>query len=277
MGDKKAFPGERASQTWLVQLRDGTADLTALNPEEMLMAAEAPEEEVRGTEALGGWRDLEALLPRLPVRDQDILRLTLRQGLCQRQVGRLLGITQCAVSYRMLRIRIRLAWLRTVPALDEDALNADLDFLAPVDRRLLWLVYVTTCQTKAARILLGEFGPDFRPQIDQNFVGRRTRQLLKRMRSSQAGTASSWASKARMFREAGVDNEALRRARKAHDEAVSRLTSYIAFFTSLCEDRRWNILSDVQNESFRAAADRKAAIAMADPEAEIPVVRRARK
>ena len=254
------FSEERTSSKWLIPLSDeGHADPASRTPEQELMDAEDPPAEVRSSEALGTWEVLEPFVHRLPPRDQDCLRFYYRDRLTQAVIGRLLGVSQSAVSVRMIKARKRLAWLQTAPVFTEAGLNRDLSALGRVDRRMLWLVYELTCQRQVAEILADEVGPDYPVRIIQTYVGRRVRRLVRKMAQLQAWEASSWRSKSEKLARGGQDSEARERAKEAHDARVARYTPYMDFYRSMWEDKRWCILADVKFAAFEVSAERKRA------------------
>ncbi len=101
--------------------RTGPGHLDFREDFEDLSTEEALGEKIPGDEslALGTLADLEEYLDRIPDIEQDIWHLR-RAGMTQWQIGKLLGVTQAAVSYRLRRMVHRLHLLRTRPELSKD-------------------------------------------------------------------------------------------------------------------------------------------------------------
>lgn len=66
-------------------------------------------------EDFAGWASrLDELIDYLPRADQEVLDFRLR-GVSQREIGRVYGVTQAAISHRLKRITRRLIWLAKRP------------------------------------------------------------------------------------------------------------------------------------------------------------------
>jgi DNA-directed RNA polymerase specialized sigma24 family protein len=95
---------------------------------------------------------IEKYLPRIPIRESDLITLYHRDHMKQEQIAKLFGITQAAVSYRLHRGIRRIQFLRTIPELDRDQFELELGpKFSDQDREILWRMYETTCQSEIAK------------------------------------------------------------------------------------------------------------------------------
>lgn len=70
------------------------------------------------------WEDFQPVFSRLPALEQDIVTLFYKFNKLERHIGKILGLTQSAVSIRLKRARERLQYLRDVEQLPMDSLRA---------------------------------------------------------------------------------------------------------------------------------------------------------
>ena len=97
---------------------------------------------------------LEALIPRLPYREQDILRLRL-QHQSQKSIGILLGLSQGGVSDSIDKLIKRLQILVMLPEIDKNEFYADTKTLLryPRNQKIFYGYYLTSSGTVVSRIL----------------------------------------------------------------------------------------------------------------------------
>lgn len=88
--------------------------------------------------------DLDTFLPFLPELEQEIFFLIFRKQKGQKDIARLLGLSQPTISYRYRRVLVKLSYLMVLIAVRPDVLLAELDFLKDYERLvLLDLMYYT--------------------------------------------------------------------------------------------------------------------------------------
>lgn len=276
----RKWPDERTSSKHVVSLdsREAWRDDAALDPEALLIAREEgerpPSEPPR---ALGTWSEVEAFLPRLDPEDRDIATLYWREGLTQSTVGRLVGLTQMGVSYRLSKMRRRLQFLRTIPVLTEEGVERDLSGLGRPDRRLVWHSWRTCSGIGTAEALNAEGVPRPSGRVEalwtQSMTSHRVRYVLKLLRRMREGadlrhallTTERGLRRARKSRTSSESHpavEALRTAKERLDEAIAslpRFDPYIEFLRIMCEDKRWGILRVVRYPHFEESKARRVA------------------
>jgi DNA-directed RNA polymerase specialized sigma24 family protein len=92
------------------------------------------------------------LLPRIPVREADLLELYFIQKKRQADIAIIFGVTQAAISYRLERGIQRIKFLLSIPRLTEQEIREALPlaFDNPIDINILVGMWQTTCQSEVA-------------------------------------------------------------------------------------------------------------------------------
>lgn len=95
---------------------------------------------------------LAPLLPRLPEREADLLELYFFSHKRQADIATVFGVSQAAISYRIVRAIHRVKFLLSVPDLTEQDLRRDLPktALKPIDVEILVGMWESTCQSAVA-------------------------------------------------------------------------------------------------------------------------------
>jgi len=98
------------------------------------------------------FKDLEPFLDLLPKKEYDLIIMYYVLKKEQKQIAKILRLTQGGVSHRISRAKARLKFLVKVPKFTEDELFEDLEPLFnDLDLNILWGLYETTCQSEVAK------------------------------------------------------------------------------------------------------------------------------
>ena len=104
----------------------------------------------------------EEMLPfieRLPERERDLLNLYYKEEKNQKDIAKMFGVTQGAVSSRLSRARSRLRFLRGMPKIDHnDIENALKSHFETIEIEIIKCMMKTTCQSKTALLINERFG-----------------------------------------------------------------------------------------------------------------------
>lgn len=98
------------------------------------------------------FKDLEPYLELLPKKEYDLVILYYILRKEQKEIAKILRLTQGGVSHRISRAKARLRFLVRVPKFTKKELLEDLvDLFEPLDLEILWGLYETTCQSEVAK------------------------------------------------------------------------------------------------------------------------------
>jgi len=98
------------------------------------------------------FKDLEPYLEMLPKKEYDLIFMYYVLKKEQKEIAKILRLTQGGVSHRISRAKARLKFLVKVPKFNEEELFEDLDDLfEELDLKILWGLYETTCQSEVAK------------------------------------------------------------------------------------------------------------------------------
>ena len=98
------------------------------------------------------FKDLEPYLDMLPKKEYDLLILYYVLKKEQKEIAKILRLTQGGVSHRISRAKARLKFLVNVPKFTKDDLFRELpDLFEELDLIILWGLYETTCQSEVAK------------------------------------------------------------------------------------------------------------------------------
>lgn len=118
-------------------------------------------------------RRVQDLLHHLPPREADFVDLYYFRHINQTDIAALFGVSQPTVCYRLQRATKRLQFLLKLPDISLDEIERALKgFLSdPLDIQIMLLMWQTTCQSEAAKIL----------GVTQGMVRHRFIRSVKRM------------------------------------------------------------------------------------------------
>lgn len=98
------------------------------------------------------FKDLEPYLEMLPKKEYDLIIMYYILKKEQKEIAKILRLTQGGVSHRISRAKARLRFLVKVPKFSKDELFKDLkDLFEALDLTILWGLYETTCQSEVAK------------------------------------------------------------------------------------------------------------------------------
>ena len=101
------------------------------------------------------FEEIEPFLERLPKREIDLVTLYRKYGKNQKDIAKMFSVTQGAVSSRLKRAADRLQFLRNLPKITDEDIDAGLGdfFRDPLDIEIIKGMKRTTCQSKTAEDL----------------------------------------------------------------------------------------------------------------------------
>lgn len=98
------------------------------------------------------FKDLEPYLEMLPKKEYDLIIMYYVLKKEQKEIAKILRLTQGGVSHRISRAKARLKFLVRVPKFTQEDLFRDLkDLFEELDLTILWGLYETTCQSEVAK------------------------------------------------------------------------------------------------------------------------------
>jgi predicted transcriptional regulator len=104
------------------------------------------------------YEDIEPFLTKLPDREIDLIELYYKYRKNQKDIARMFGVTQGAVSSRLSRARTRLEFLRDMPKISEEDLDNNLkELFSDLEIEIIKCMIQTTCQSKTASIVNDRF------------------------------------------------------------------------------------------------------------------------
>lgn len=99
-----------------------------------------------------------SFLERLPKKELDLINLR-RMGKNQKDMAKIFGVTQGAISSRLKRADERLRFLRDLPKISEHEIENSLtDYFSPIEIEIIKCMIRTTCQSETAVIINQKFG-----------------------------------------------------------------------------------------------------------------------
>lgn len=186
---------------------------------------------------------IEHYLPRIPIREADLIRLYFRDELKQEQIARVFKITQAAVSYRLHRGKKRIQFLRTIPELDQDTFDSELGpKFSEQDLQILWLMYETTCQSAIAK----------RMGLTQGRVRHRFFRALDKIKSLISDECRE--AEVRLRRGPNRDDADLLARQMTQVAKASCYAKYYTVFFAI-SDKHFNILHEVSLPQFKNRGD----------------------
>jgi len=102
--------------------------------------------------------DFENLISQLPDRERDLIDLYYRERKNQKDIAKMFGVTQGAVSSRLIRAKERLEFLRKMPKITSEDIDKDLNMFGELERDIIKIMLETTCQSKTAHMLNKKYG-----------------------------------------------------------------------------------------------------------------------
>jgi len=105
------------------------------------------------------FKDLAPFLRHLPDRERDLLDLYLGLGKNQKDIAKLFGVTQGAISSRISRAKKRLRYLKDMPKINDIEIDKNLkDIFDEIEIEIIKSMRQTTCQSKTAQVINEKYG-----------------------------------------------------------------------------------------------------------------------
>jgi predicted transcriptional regulator len=130
-----------------------------------------------------GFEDIKPFLERLPSREYDLVELYCVYRKNQKDIAKMFGVTQGAISSRLSRAKKRLIFLRDLPKITEEEIDRDLSKLfEETEREIIKFMVQTTCQSKTAQLLNEKFNYiDEKKKMTQVKVRHRFEKCLNKL------------------------------------------------------------------------------------------------
>ena len=130
-----------------------------------------------------GFEDIKPFLERLPTREYDLVELYCVYRKNQKDIAKMFGVTQGAISSRLSRAKKRLIFLRDLPKITEEEIDRDLSKLfEETEREIIKFMVKTTCQSKTAQLLNEKFNyADEKKKMTQVKVRHRFEKCLNKL------------------------------------------------------------------------------------------------
>jgi len=99
--------------------------------------------------------DIKPYLAMLPTKEHDLIMMYYVMRKDQKEIAKILNLSQGGVSHRIARARERLKFLISIPKFTRNDLFEDLKLIIEeeVDLIIMWELYRTTCQSQVAELV----------------------------------------------------------------------------------------------------------------------------
>lgn len=102
--------------------------------------------------------EIRPFLYRLPPREIDLIELYYNERKNQKDIAKIFGVTQGAISSRLTRAKKRLRFLRNLPKITDDEIDRQLGpFFELLELEIIKYMMKTTCQSKTAQLINEKF------------------------------------------------------------------------------------------------------------------------
>lgn len=102
--------------------------------------------------------EIRPFLYRLPPREIDLIELYYNERKNQKDIAKIFGVTQGAISSRLTRAKKRLKFLRNLPKISDEEIDNQLgSFFEPLELEIIKYMMKTTCQSKTAQLINEKF------------------------------------------------------------------------------------------------------------------------
>lgn len=132
------------------------------------------------------YEELKPFLNRLPPREQDLIELYYRDNKNQKDIAKMFGVTQGAISSRLSRAFTRLRFIRDVPKLSPVDVEEKLkNYFDETEIDIIIGMMQTTCQSKTAAIINERQGlnDDTKKRMTQVKVRHRFEKCIGRLKA----------------------------------------------------------------------------------------------
>lgn len=127
--------------------------------------------------------EIRPFLDKLPPREIDLIELYYNEHKNQKDIAKMFGVTQGAVSSRLSRAKKRLRFLRDLPKITEEEIDADLkELFDEIELSIIKTMIQTTCQSRTAFLINEKYGLiDEKKRMTQVKVRHRFEKCLCRL------------------------------------------------------------------------------------------------
>ncbi len=129
--------------------------------------------------------EIRPFLYRLPPREIDLIELYYNERKNQKDIAKIFGVTQGAISSRLTRAKKRLRFLRNLPKITEEEIDDQLSPLfESLELEIIKFMMKTTCQSKTAQLINEKFSiTDGKKKMTQVKVRHRFEKCLIKIES----------------------------------------------------------------------------------------------
>jgi len=130
------------------------------------------------------FEEIKPFLNRLPPREYDLVELYYVERKNQKDIAKMFGVTQGAVSSRLSRAKKRLIFLRDLPKISNEEIDERLkDLFDTTELEIIKFMMETTCQSKTAQLINTKFAiKDEKKMMTQVKVRHRFEKCLTRLK-----------------------------------------------------------------------------------------------
>jgi len=131
------------------------------------------------------YEEIRPFLGRLPPREIDLIELYYNEGKNQKDIAKIFGVTQGAISSRLSRAKKRLRFLRDLPKISEREIDKRLGGLFDtMELEIIKGMMQTTCQSKTAKLINEKYDLyDIKRRMTQVKVRHRFEKCLIKLKS----------------------------------------------------------------------------------------------
>jgi predicted transcriptional regulator len=105
------------------------------------------------------YEEIRPFLFRLPAREIDLIELYYNERKNQKDIAKIFGVTQGAISSRLTRAKKRLKFLRDLPKISNKEIDDSLSiYFDQLELEIIKYMMLTTCQSKTAQLINKKFG-----------------------------------------------------------------------------------------------------------------------
>jgi len=130
------------------------------------------------------FEEIRPFLSKLPPREYDLVELYFFEQKNQKDIAKMFGVTQGAISSRLSRARKRLLFLRDLPKITGEELDSKLGkYFDKMELEIIKVMMDTTCQSKTAQFINEKYRlVDEKKRMTQVKVRHRFEKCLARLK-----------------------------------------------------------------------------------------------
>jgi predicted transcriptional regulator len=130
------------------------------------------------------YEEIRPFLFRLPPREIDLIELYYNERKNQKDIAKIFGVTQGAISSRLTRAKKRLRFLKDLPKISDNEIDECLCvYFDQLELEIIKFMMLTTCQSKTAQLINKKYGfTDGKRKMTQLKVRHRFEKCLCRLK-----------------------------------------------------------------------------------------------